>query len=111
MRLHADKDELKDYLSHIQNEKEYHMEKVKRDFCINCRKEIDIVWGKVERTTNIKGKPFNYLETVAVCKECGQEMNPHGLIKQGRNMLCFFICENILKQNNIIFIIKILHCA
>ena len=56
------------------------MEKVKRDFCINCRKEIDIVWGKVERTTDIKGKPFNYLETVAVCKECGQEMNPHGLI-------------------------------
>lgn len=76
----ADKDELKDYLSHIQNEKEYHMKKVKRNFCINCRKETDIMWGKAERTTNIKGKPFDYLETVAVCKECGQEMNPHGLI-------------------------------
>lgn len=38
------------------------------------------MWGKAERTTNIKGKPFDYLETVAVCKECGQEMNPHGLI-------------------------------
>ena len=50
----ADKDELKDYLSHIQNEKEYHMKKVKRNFCINCRKETDIMWGKAERTTNIK---------------------------------------------------------
>ena len=56
------------------------MEKVKRDFCINCRKETDIVWGKAKRTTNIKGKPFDYLETVAICKECGQEMSPHGLI-------------------------------
>lgn len=36
--------------------------------------------GKAERTTNIKGKPFDYLETVAICKECGQEINPHGLI-------------------------------
>lgn len=86
------------------------MEKVKRDFCINCRKETDIVWGKAERTTNIKGKPFDYLETVAICKECGQEINPHGLIdlnikeleeqyqkklmeingsKQGRKLSCF----------------------
>ena len=56
------------------------MKKVKRNFCINCRKETDIVWGKAKRTTNIKGKPFDYLETVAICKECGQEMSPHGLI-------------------------------
>ena len=75
MRLHADKDELKDYLSHIQNEKEYHMEKVKRDFCINCRKEIDIVWGKVERTTNIKGKPFNKIPENSPAS-VGSGMNP-----------------------------------
>ena len=72
------------------------------------------------------------MQKVAICKECGQEMNPHGLIdlnikeleeqyqktygnkqfKTGQKIvLFFFICENILKQNNIIFIIKMLHCA
>ena len=56
------------------------MQKIKKDFCINCRKKTDILWGKAERITKIKVTPFDYLETIAVCKECGQEMNPHGLI-------------------------------
>ena len=49
------------------------MQKVKTCFCSHCRKETKILWGKEITSQNIHG-------TVAVCKECGQNVCPHGLI-------------------------------
>ena len=36
--------------------------------------------GKSGKNNKDQRNPIDYLETIAVCKECGQEMNPHGLI-------------------------------
>ena len=56
------------------------MEKVERCFCKNCKKETGIVWGTTSRTTYIKEIPFDFSETIAICKECGHEVVPKGLI-------------------------------
>ena len=56
------------------------MEKVERCFCKNCKKETGIVWGATSRTTYIKEIPFDFSETIAICKECGHEVVPKGLI-------------------------------
>lgn len=56
------------------------MEKVERYFCKNCKKETGIVWGTTSRTTYIKEIPFDFSETIAICKECGHEVVPKGLI-------------------------------
>ena len=39
------------------------MQKIKKDFCINCRKKTDILWGKAERIINIKELEEQYQKT------------------------------------------------
>ena len=56
------------------------MQKVKTCFCSHCRKETKILWGKEITSQNIHGIQQELLLTVAVCKECGQNVCPHGLI-------------------------------
>ncbi|MCC8045757.1 MAG: DUF4065 domain-containing protein [Clostridiales bacterium] len=55
-------------------------ERKKTDFCTECRKETEYVLKKKEIFKTIKGKTYPFSITVAVCSECGQEMNLPGLI-------------------------------
>lgn len=55
-------------------------EKVRRDFCIECRKETEYILQKKDIVKNIKDKDYTFEITVAVCAECGEEMSIPGLI-------------------------------
>ena len=55
-------------------------EKGRRDFCIECRKETGYLLQKKEIVRNIRNKEYTFAITVAVCAECGEEMNIPGLI-------------------------------
>ena len=55
-------------------------EKVRRDFCIECRKETEYFLQKKDIVKNIKDKEYIFAITVAVCAECGEEMSLPGLI-------------------------------
>lgn len=56
------------------------MRKIRRDFCTECRKETEYFLEKRNIVKNIKGKEYKFEITVAVCAECGEEMNIPGII-------------------------------
>ena len=55
-------------------------EKGRRDFCIECRKETEYLLQKKDIVKKIRDKEYTFGITVAVCSECGEEMNIPGLI-------------------------------
>ena len=55
-------------------------EKGRRDFCIECRKETEYLLQKKDIVKIIRDKEYVFGITVAVCSECGEEMNIPGLI-------------------------------
>lgn len=55
-------------------------EKGRRDFCIECRKKTEYLLKKKNIVRTIRDKDYNFGITVAVCVECGEEMNIPGLI-------------------------------
>ena len=55
-------------------------EKVRRDYCIECRKETEYLLQKKDITKEIRDKEYTFTITVAVCEECGEEMSIPGLI-------------------------------
>ncbi len=55
-------------------------EKGRRDFCIGCRKETEYLLQKRDIVKTIRDKEYTFGITVAVCAECGEEMNIPGLI-------------------------------
>lgn len=48
-------------------------EKMRRDFCIECRKETEYLLQKRDMVKTIKDKSYKFEITVAVCMECGRE--------------------------------------
>lgn len=54
--------------------------KVRRDFCIECRKETEYFLQKKDIVKKIREKDYTFGITVAVCAECGEEMSVLGLI-------------------------------
>ena len=50
------------------------------DFCIHCRKETRYILQKRTIVRTVNGVEHTFSITVTVCNECGEEMNPHGLI-------------------------------
>ena len=50
-------------------------EKMRRDFCIECRKETEYLLQKRDMVKTIKDKSYKFEITVAVCMECGREMS------------------------------------
>ena len=56
------------------------LSKERRDFCIECRREMEYTLQKKDIIKNIKDKDYNFSITVAVCTECGEEMSVPGLI-------------------------------
>lgn len=55
-------------------------EKIRRDFCIECRKETKYLLQKMNIIKTIKDKEYTFRITTAVCAECGGEMSIPGLI-------------------------------
>ena len=55
-------------------------EKRRRDFCVECRKETKYFLQKRDIIRTIRDKEYKFGITVAVCTECGEEMNIPGLI-------------------------------
>lgn len=55
-------------------------EKKRKDFCISCRKETEYLLQKKDVVKTIRDKNYIFEITVAVCAECGEEMNVPGLI-------------------------------
>ena len=56
------------------------MTEVKRDFCTACRRQTEYTLQKRNITKTIKEKEYTFSITVAICKECGEEMSIPGLI-------------------------------
>lgn len=52
----------------------------KIDFCTLCRKETNYTISKKNITKAIKDNEYTFSITVALCKECGEEMSLPGLI-------------------------------
>jgi hypothetical protein len=50
------------------------------DFCTNCRKDTNYTLQKRNIVRTINGIKHSFNITVAIYNECGEEMNPHGLI-------------------------------
>ena len=50
------------------------------DFCTHCRKETEYILQKRNIVRTVNGIEHAFSITVAICNECGEEMNPHGLI-------------------------------
>lgn len=50
------------------------------DFCTTCRKETEYILQKRNIVKNIKDMDYTFSITVAVCRECGEEMSIPGLI-------------------------------
>lgn len=51
-----------------------------KDFCTTCRKETFYTLQKEIIKATRKGREHIFEITVAICDECGEEMNPPGLI-------------------------------
>lgn len=49
-------------------------------FCTDCRRETQYELKKISRKYNIKEKEYSMEVTAAFCKECGEEMNIHGIM-------------------------------
>lgn len=56
------------------------MRKERRGFCTECREQSQYELRKVVRKCNIKEKEYNMEITIAVCKNCGEEMNVPGIM-------------------------------
>lgn len=50
------------------------------DFCTECRKDTEYTLTKIMEKEVIRDKEYEFEYTVAVCKECGAQMNIPGLI-------------------------------
>ena len=52
------------------------------DFCTHCRKETEYTLQKRNIVRAVNGVEHTFSITIAMCNECGKEMNPHGLINK-----------------------------
>lgn len=55
-------------------------ENVRKDFCIECRKETEYLLQKNDIIKVIRDNEYIFSITVAICAECGKEMSISGLI-------------------------------
>ena len=73
------------------------------DFCINCRKDVAYELQKLPIKRQIRDKEYNFEITIAICKECGEEMSLPGLIDQNIQEIDaqYRAAENIVSINDI----------
>lgn len=63
------------------------MVKERTQFCIECRKETGYKIKKGQCTHCIKGKEYTFDIAVAVCEECGEEVNLPGLMDSNARLI------------------------
>lgn len=56
------------------------VDKRRKAFCTQCRKETDYSLHKINYMKTIKEKEYSFYITSAVCNECGNEVNVPGLL-------------------------------
>ena len=56
------------------------MKNERRDFCVECRKEVGYEFVEKKINHMIKEKNYEFKITTAVCKECGEEMDVEGIM-------------------------------
>jgi uncharacterized phage-associated protein len=61
-------------------------EKIRRDFCLQCRKETEYTLKKAMHKRTVRGKEYVYESLDAICKECGEKMSIHGLMDHDNQM-------------------------
>lgn len=85
------------------------MTEVRRDFCTTCRKQTEYTLQKRNITKMIKEKEYTFSITVAICKECGEEMSIPGLIDKNIHEMDeqYRTYENIVSIDDIEKIMKI----
>ena len=71
-------------------------EKERIDFCTICRKETEYVLKKRNIKKIIKDVEYMFNITIAICRDCGEEMSIPGLIL-GLNVIS--ICEKVSSSN------------
>lgn len=63
------------------------MEKERRQFCPECRKETGYEVQNVQRTYCIRGNEYTFNVLKAVCEECGKEVNLPGLMDYNARLI------------------------
>lgn len=76
------------------------MEKERRQFCSECRKETGYEVQNDQRTYCIRGSEYTFNVLKAVCKECGEEVSLPGLMDYNARL----IDEQYRKAENIVSI-------
>lgn len=82
---------------------------VRKDFCIECRKETEYILKKKNITKVIKDKEYEFNITVAVCAECGEEMSLPGLMDKNIQEIDeqYRLAEGLVSVNDIEKMMKI----
>lgn len=73
------------------------------DFCIHCRRITPYSLTKIPVTQEIRDREYEFYITTAICNECGNEMNPPGLIDQNAKEIDrqYRKAENIIEISEI----------
>ena len=81
----------------------------KMDFCTACRKNTEYTLQKRDIVKMIKERDYTFHLTVAVCNECGEEMNLPGLFDENiREMDAQYrACEGIVSEEDIEKLMKL----
>lgn len=81
----------------------------RRDFCIECRKQVEYTLQKRNIIKTIKDKEYLFTITVAICSECGEEMSIPGLIDKNIKEIDeqYRIAENLISMDDIVKLSKI----
>ena len=76
---------------------------MRKDFCINCRKDTEYVFQRKKIAMDIKDKSYQFLITTSICEECGAEMSLTGLMDKNVQE----IDEQYREQENIVSVTDI----
>lgn len=79
------------------------LSKERKDFCIECRKDTEYVLQKKSIKKTIKDKEYQFMITVALCTECGEEISVLGLLDKNIQEIDeqYRIAEGIISINDI----------
>ena len=88
------------------NWEEFAMKGQVKDFCITCRRETGYTLKMTTRKKVIRNKEYDFFIEEAICKECGEKINPNGLIDKNVKA----IDEQYRKYENLVSVEDIKKC-
>lgn len=85
------------------------IEKERKDFCIECRKETKYLLKKKSIVKTIRDKDYTFSISVAICAECGEEMGIPGIMDKNVQEIDeqYRAVEGIVSINDIERLMKI----